>query len=333
MTGGRSVPISPGAGQTPRALTSGVPVVVVLGATATGKTALAIELALAFAGEVVSADSRYFYRGMDVGTAKPTRDERRGVPHHLIDIREPEEPYSLASFLDDAYGAIEEVAARGRLAVVAGGTPQYLRALLEGWTVPEVPPDEALRRALAREPVDALHARLATIDPRSAERIGPHNKRRIIRALEIHAATGQRPSDVAGQHPPPYRFLTLGLTVERAELYARIDARVRAMYAAGWLDEVRALHARGITAQTPAMSAHGYREALEVVQGLATTDDAIRRTQQMIHRYVRHQTTWFRKFPGILWLDASDPGHHDEAKKFVRAFLAGDARDETIATG
>jgi tRNA dimethylallyltransferase len=299
----------------------GLRVVVVLGATATGKTSLAIRIASSFGGEVVSADSRYFYRGMNVGTAKPDRGEQAGIPHHLIDIREPWESYSLATYLDDAYTAVEDIGRRGSLPVVAGGTPQYLRAFLEGWRVPHVPPDDDLRDELNALDASLLHARLQAVDPVSADRIGPHNRRRLVRALEIFEKLGQPMSTVAGRTPPPYRFLAIGLTQERQQLYQRIDQRVAEMYAKGWIAEVRDLSERGITANMPSMSAHGYREALDVVQGTASIDDAIERTRFMIHKYVRHQETWFRRFEGVRWLDSSDPNHSRLALEAVRAFL------------
>jgi tRNA dimethylallyltransferase len=304
-----------------RRLSEDLVVIVVLGATATGKTGLAIRIATDYGGEVVSADSRYFYRGMDIGTAKPDAAERSGIPHHLIDIRDPWEPYSLATYLDDAYVAIEAIGDRGRLPIVAGGTPQYLRALLEGWNVPHVPPDPRLREALAALSADELHLRLSAVDPVSADRIGPHNKRRLIRALEIHAATGSPPSERGGQSRPPYRFLVIGLTQSRERLYARIDQRVSAMYAAGWVEEVRALKQRGVTAAMPSMSAHGYREALEVVDGITSVEEAIERTRFMIHKYVRHQETWFRRFEGVRWFDSSEPEFENSALSAVRAFL------------
>jgi tRNA dimethylallyltransferase len=304
-----------------RQLTPGVPVVIVLGATATGKTALAIRIAQHFGGEVISADSRYFYRGMDIGTAKPTVAERAGVPHHLIDLRDPHEPYSVATFLEDAYAAIEDVAARGGLPVVAGGTPQYLRALLEGWRIPQVAPDERLRAALDREPVTALFDRVRAVDPLSAERIGPHNKRRLVRALEVYAATGRPLSAQATADPPPYRLYIVGLRLDRESLYARIDARVRAMVAAGWLDEVRALHMAGVTPDLPSMSAHGYREMLDVVLGQTTLDDAVARTCFMIHKYVRHQSTWFRRFRDVHWFDSANQMLEETVVAGVDAFL------------
>ncbi len=303
-----------------RTFTENLPVVVVLGSTATGKTEVSIRIAQSFGGEVISADSRYFYRGMDIGTAKPDIDERAGIPHHLIDSLDPDKPYSLGSFLDDVYAAIEDVGGRGQLPVVAGGTPQYLRAMIEGWTVPEVPPDDELRERLDREALDVLFDRLATVDPESAERIGPHNKRRLIRALEVVEITGQTMTALSGKSPPPYNFKTIGLFQPRETLYERIDERVRRMYDAGWLDEVRRLSDRGITAGHPSMSAHGYREALEVTNGQTSVDDAIARTCFIIHRYVRHQQTWFRRFANVDWVDSSRAGWQKDALERVNVW-------------
>jgi tRNA dimethylallyltransferase len=296
--------------------------VVVLGATGAGKTELAIQLALELAGEIVNADSRYFYRGMDIGTAKPTRAEQRGVPHHLLDILEPTEPFSVALYLELVLPAIEEITARGRLPIVVGGTPQYLRALIEGWSAPAVPPDADFRRALEREPSDDLHRQLAAVDPESAARIDSRNQRRLIRALEIVRATGAPVSASVGKAPPPYRFHLLGLRQPRDVLRARVDARVHAMFAAGWLAEVEQLRARGVTAETPAMTAHGYREALAVLEGRLSLDEAIYHTQRMVRRYIRHQETWFRRFEHIHWFDTSRPDSTDAALASARV-LAG----------
>lgn len=311
-------------------LTEGRRVVVILGPTATGKTDLAIRIAQAFDGEVVSADSRYFYRGMDIGTAKPTPDERAGIPHHLIDILDPDQLYSLGQYLDDVYRAIEDIGERSRLPIVAGGTPQYLRAMLEGWTVPNVAPDEGLRARLDAESTEALYSRLLTVDPASAERIGQSNKRRLVRALEIYEKSGRTMSEQSGKSPPPYDFLILGLTQPREHLYARIDERVERMYSEGWLDEVRVLRERGITASHPSMSAHGYREALEVVTGESSVEDAIARTRFIIHRYVRHQQTWFRRFQEVRWFDSSTDGWQEEATEAVTAFLNAENAGHTL---
>jgi tRNA dimethylallyltransferase len=296
--------------------------VVVLGATGTGKTALAIELALALNGEVVNADSRYLYRGMDIGTAKPSVRERRGVPHHLLDILEPTDAFSVALYLDLAYPTIDEIAARGSLPIVAGGTPQYLRALIEGWSAPTVPPDDAYRRQLERELAEQLHRQLQAVDPASAARIDPRNQRRLIRALEIVRATGAPVSASSGKSPPPYCFHLLGLRQPRELLRARVDERVRAMFAAGWLTEVEQLRARCVTAETPAMSAHGYREALAVLEGRLSIAEAIEQTQRMVRRYIRHQETWFRRFDHVHWHDTSCQGATEAALESAREFVS-----------
>jgi tRNA dimethylallyltransferase len=307
--------------------------VVVLGATGTGKTALAIQLALKLGGEIINADSRYFYRGMDIGTAKPTQAEQGGVPHHLLDILEPTDQFSVALYLDLAYPAIDDITARSRLPIVTGGTPQYLRALIEGWSAPAVPPDDALRRALEREPSDALHRQLAAVDPESAARIDPRNQRRLIRALEIVRATGAPVSASAGKSPPPYRLHMLGLRQPRDVLRPRVDARVRAMFAAGWLAEVEQLRARGVTMETPAMTAHGYREALAVLHGRMTIDEAIDQSQRMVRRYIRHQETWFRRFEHIHWIDTSIPDCAEAALASAREFLSAVERDRSSLVG
>lgn len=305
-----------------RGLTPGLRVVVILGTTATGKTDLALRVAEEIGGEIINADSRYFYRGMDVGTAKPTPAELARVPHHLVDILDPTERFSLGAFLGLVYRAVEEVAARGHVPIVTGGTPQYLRAFIEGWRPPEVPPDDALRARLDELPTETLYARLSEVDPASAELIGPNNRRRMIRALEVFEQLGRPMSVVSASQPPPWRLLIIGLRRDRTALYDRIDRRVVAMHAAGWLDEVARLRQRGVTAATPAMSAHGYREALAVLDGTMTLDEAIRQTQTMVHAYVRHQETWFRRFESVRWLDSDDEGYADTAVAMARSFLA-----------
>lgn len=308
-----------------RGLTPGLPVVVILGATATGKSGLALRLAPFFNGEIVSSDSRYLYRGMDVGTAKPSGEELGLVPHHLVDILDPEDNYSLAQFLDDAFAAIEEVGSRSRLPIVAGGTPLYLRALYEGWRVPRVPPDLAFRDAMEAVEQEELYRRVIQVDPASAERIGPANRRRLIRALEVHRGAGQAMSDLEGKDPPPYRFLRLGLRMDRETLYGRVDERVEWMFANGLLDEARALIERGVPAGSAAMSAIGYPEAFEVVRGEISLDEAIQRTRFATHRYVRHQATWFRRFKDVVWLDSASADLDSRATDLVRQFLRDQA--------
>ena len=274
------------------------PLIVIAGPTAVGKTAAAIALALRHNGEIVSADSRQVYRGLDIGTAKPTPDELAAVPHHLLDIRDPDEPFSLADYVALARAAIAGIHARGRLPILAGGTPLYLNAVVEGWRVPPAPPDLALRTKLEQEAaahgLTALEARLAAVDPVAAGR-ARGNVRRVVRALEIYMVTGQPMSAQEGKEPPPYQIWQAVLTLDRAALHARIDARVERMIAAGLVEEVRALLERGYAPDLPALSGIGYAEIVAYLRGESTLPDAITRIKTNTHRYVRHQETWFRR--------------------------------------
>ena len=281
-------------------------VLVIAGPTASGKTALALALARRVGGEIVNADSQQVYRGLDVGTAKPTAAERAAVPHHLVDVVEPGEGMDAARFAALADAAIADVARRGRLPVVAGGTGLYLRALLHG-VVAAPGRDPALREALEREAAalgrPALHARLAAIDPAAAARIRPNDLVRIVRALEI-AASGQRPSELYAAHafqPDRYAATLLALDPPRAALHARIDARVREMFEGGLLDEARALLERRGGA-LPARLPIGYAEAAACVRGELALDEAIRRVQVAHRRYARRQVIWLRRERGVEWL-------------------------------
>ncbi|HEY8490183.1 MAG TPA: tRNA (adenosine(37)-N6)-dimethylallyltransferase MiaA [Dehalococcoidia bacterium] len=297
--------------------------VAVVGPTATGKTALAVRLAARFGGEVVNADSRQVYRGMAIGTAQPAEAERAAAPHHLFAVVEPDQPFSLGLYLDLAGRTLAEIWARGHVPFLVGGTGQYVWALLEGWQVPRVPPAPAVRAALEerarREGAAALHRELAAVDPETAARIHPHNVHRVIRALEVYRATGQPPSRQRARRPPGFRALVLGLTCDRTELYRRIDARVEAMYAAGLVEEVRDLLARGYGRDLPAMRSIGYREAAAYLAGELTLAEAVARTKTETHRLARTQEAWFRRSdPRIHWLDCRRP---DGAEALVRRFL------------
>lgn len=282
------------------------PVVFIFGPTATGKSGLALRLAQHFDLEIISADSKYLYRGMNIGTAKPTVDELASVPHHLVDIVEPAESFSLAQYLDAARKLISEIQERDKLPFVVGGTPLYFRALIEGWRVPRVAPNEELRARLELENGDILHERLQAVDPVSASRIDPNNKRRVIRAIEVFEATGEPLSELEGKQPPPYDMLRLGLFQDRDRLYQRIDRRVNWMFTHGILDEAREL--LDLEPSLPSMSAIGYREARDVILGKLDVEEAIELTSFATHRYVRHQETWFRKFEDVFWLDSSESG-------------------------
>lgn len=288
-----------------------------VGPTAVGKTALALALARALGGEIISADSRQIYRGMDIGTAKPTPNERAVAPHHLIDIADPDEDFSLALYQQRAYAAIANVVSRGRLPLLVGGTGQYLAAVLEGWQIPQVPPQPALRAALeqvaAEQGAAALHARLAQADPVAAAGILPTNVRRIIRALEVYELTGQPISELQRKQPPPYRIHTLWLTLPPAQLYARIDARVDAMLAAGLIEEVRGLAARGYGWELPAMSSLGYREFAPYLAGEQSLAQAVERLKFNTHAFARRQPNWFRRLPHLAQLPGDTPDLLDAA--------------------
>jgi tRNA dimethylallyltransferase len=283
--------------------------IAIVGATATGKTALAVALARRLPGrfEAVNADSRQVYRGMDIGTAKPTAEEREVLPHRLIDVVEPDEPFSLGRWLELANEALGEIWDEGRTPIVIGGTGQYVWALLEGWRVPRVPPQDALRRELASRPPAELLAELARLDPESRSYIQPANVRRVIRALEVYHTTGKPFSYWRTKDAPQFESLVLGLRLAREALYERIDRRVDAMMATGFLDEVRGLLARGHGCELPSMSGIGYGEFCRHLRGEMSWEEAVARTKTGTHRLARHQNAWFKAGDErITWVDTAD---------------------------
>ncbi|MBN1177735.1 MAG: tRNA (adenosine(37)-N6)-dimethylallyltransferase MiaA [Anaerolineae bacterium] len=305
------------------------PVLAVVGPTAIGKTALSLFLAHALGGEVISVDSRLFYRGMDIGTAKPTPTERAGVPHHLIDIAAPDETVGLAQFCQLARDAIANVHHRGRLPLLVGGTGQYVRAAVEGWTPPAVAPQPELRAELEavaeHQGPAALHARLAALDPDAAARIDPRNVRRVVRAIEVCTVTGTPFSALRTRIPPPYPILQIGLTMERAALYERADRRVEAMMAAGLLEEVRRLVDAGYGWNLPSMSGLGYAQFRPYFEGHITLEEVATEIKHETHRFIRHQYNWFSLGdPHIHWFDGTNPNLYDEAATFVQEWLKGD---------
>lgn len=303
----------------------GQPLIVLTGPTGVGKTAAAIRLALALGGEIVNADSRYLYRGFDIGVAKPTTVERALVPHHLIDILPPDGEMSLHHFQELATESVRDIQRRGRLPLLVGGTVLYLNAVVEGWHIPRVPPDEAFRRAaeadVERDGGAALRTQLATIDPVAAERSGV-NMRRVIRALEIHRATGTPMSVLEGRGSPPFRALELALTMPREELHVRLDARIDTLLAAGLVEEVRGLLANGVLASAPAMSSIGYRQLIPFLGGDESLDAATERIRSDTRRYVRHQETWLRRNPRLVRTDVMVDGWQTGLETTVRRFLA-----------
>ena len=280
------------------------PVLIIVGQTAVGKTALSLELAQRFGGEIVSVDSRLFYRGMDIGTAKPSSVEQARVPHHLIDLCAPNETMSLGDFQQLAYHTIDDILGRGRLPILVGGTGQYVMAVIEGWGIPEVSPHPPLRRALEALPPGEAARWLVALDPQAAERNDLRNVRRVVRALEVIFVTGRRMSDLQRKTPPPYDFHLIGLTRDRAELYDRIDARVNAMMIGGLLAEVEALRTAGYDRRLPAMSGLGYRQLLAYLDGKTSLGEAVDQIKFDTHRFARKQGAWFRETDErIHWFD------------------------------
>ena len=298
--------------------------IAVVGPTASGKTTLAISIAGRLSREhsfeAVNADSRQVYRLMDIGTAKPTEQERGALKHHLLDVVNPDEPFSVAIWLEKANDEIESIWSRGTVPIVVGGTGQYVWALLEGWRVPRVPPQEELRRELEALPTDELLRQLHQIDPEADAFIQPRNVRRIVRALEVYHATGKPFSHWRTREAPRFEWLALGISIERDQLYRRIDARVDAMMEAGFLDEVRSLGERGYVSDLPSMSSIGYREMCMYLDGTVTMEEAVYRTKAGTHRLARHQMAWFKPSDQrIKWVNDVH-----EATDRVSEFLGAD---------
>ena len=306
----------------------------VAGPTAVGKSAFGMRMASQLDGEIVSADSRQVYRGFDIGTAKATSGERASVPHHLVDILEPDQEYGLLPFLDLAQKAIEEISARDRLPVVVGGSSQYVFALMEGWNPDRVPPNSRLRAALQRradkEGSRKLHKDLAEIDAELAAQIDHRNTRRVIRALEIRAHEDQARWHVTGDPILDSRSqgrarksdcgagkrgeglaqiaIAIGLTLPRDELYRRIDARVDQMIDRGWLKEVQTLLRRGYDADLSSMSSIGYWELAEHIAGRTDYASAVQNIKHRSHRLARSQYVWLRRATWLEWFDADKEG-------------------------
>lgn len=307
------------------------PLIALVGPTATGKTALALALAGRPAHrarlEIVSADSRQIYRRLDIATAKPTPEQLAALPHHLIDVVDPAATYTLADYQRDATGAIDGIHARGAVPLLVGGTGLYVRAVVDGLTIPPVAPDPALRAELEAEAathgVDALYQRLARLDPVAAARIDRANPRRLVRALEVCLITGRPFSEQRQTKPPGYGLLMLGLNMDRQALYARADRRIDTMMEVGLLDEVQDLVRAGYDWSLPAMSSLGYRELGAYLRGETSLADAINRFKLDTHAYIRRQLSWFRADNRIHWLDAGLPADElaDVAEDLMTTWL------------
>ncbi len=300
------------------------PLVAVVGPTASGKTDLALRLAERFDGEIVGADSRQVFMGMDIGTAKPAPEQRRGVPHHLIDVVKPDETLGLQRYLDLALRALDDIWARGKLPLLVGGTGQYVWALLDGWSVPRVPPQPQLRAELAaraeRDGLGALQRELAALDPEAAGRVDQKNLRRLVRAIEVATVRGLANATVSRRLPPAWHTVVLGIDMPREALYERIDARVEAMLCGGLVDEVRRLRLDGYGGAF-AMTGIGYREVCAHLDGQRPLDAVADKMRAATHRLARTQYGWFRRGdPRIRWL--APERAFDEAVAIIETALS-----------
>ncbi len=286
-------------------------VVALVGPTGVGKSRLGLHLASTLGGEIINADSRQVYRCMDIGTDKPGPGERARVPHHLLDIVNPDESFSLSLYQSLAARSIQAAMERGSLPLLVGGSGLYVWAVLEGWIVPEVPPNPELRQRLAEKAttdgIEPLYHQLESLDPVSARKINPRNLRRIVRAIEVFEATGRPASDLQGKRPPAFDILIIGLTAERRRLYGLIDRRVDAMLERGLVAEVEGLAEKGYGFDLPSMSSVGYRQIGRFLQGQLDLPSAVSQIKFETHRFARHQYAWFRLTdPRIKWFDIQD---------------------------
>lgn len=305
------------------------PLIVILGPTASGKTRLALRLAKEFDGELINADSRQIYRGMDIATNKFPMDakigkrdgtsysiyEFDGVPEHLLDLVDPDDSFTMAEYKEQALSAIGDIHGRGRLPILVGGTGLYISAIVDNLDIPRAPADDKLREELSAHTSEELFAALDRIDPEAAESIGPHNKRKLIRALEVFKLTGGTFSSQQKRGPSLFDVLQIGIRSDRKELYAKIDARVDEMMVAGLIEETERLM-QHYDPNLPSMSGIGYREVGAYLRGEITLDDAVQRIKYHTHQYARRQMTWFKRDGRIRWADG-----HDEIRKIVAEFL------------
>jgi tRNA dimethylallyltransferase len=303
-------------------------VIAVIGPTAVGKTQLSIDLGLKLNTEIISGDSMLVYRGMDIGSAKPTAAERQGLVHHLIDILEPSAEYNVVDFQSQAAGLITAINANGKIPILAGGTGLYVKALLEGYQFNKATGNDELRSSLTalaeREGSEYLHARLAEAAPETAARLHPHDLRRVIRALEVHQLSGET---ISRQKAPTgelvYDAVVIGLTMDRQKLYQRINQRVDAMVAQGLVDEVTRLLAEGVSPAAQAMQGIGYKEIAAYCRGESDLPAAIDKTKQATRNFAKRQLTWFRKMPYIKWVDIDEFASPEKMLGYIYSHVAG----------
>ena len=291
------------------------PLIIIAGPTAVGKTALSVALAKRIGGEIVSADSMQVYRGMDIGTAKVTKEETCGVPHHLIDVLDPKDPFNVMTFRSMVKDAIRGIASRGSVPVLVGGTGFYIQSVLYDVQFEEDASSEELRKELEQEAdvlgAEKMHERLRALDPDAAEAIHPNNIKRVVRALEYCLSTGRKISvhnREQRERTSPYSFLFYVLTMDRAALYQRIDLRVDQMMEQGLLAEVKRLRDEGVTSDMVSMQGLGYRQIFDYLEGIATLEEAVERIKRETRHFAKRQLTWFRREPDARWINVSEYG-------------------------
>jgi tRNA dimethylallyltransferase len=315
---------------------SSKPVVPVLvGPTASGKTSLSIRLAKTLHGEIVSADSMQIYQKMDVGTAKPTEQEKQGIAHHLIDCVPPDQSFSVADYKEKALAAIQDILGRSRLPIVVGGTGLYINALTQKWGFPEIKTDPEVRKRLESEydshTPEEMHEKLRRIDPKAAEKIHPHNKKRVLRALEVYETTGKTKTyweNQVRQIDLPYTYVLMGIRMPRPRLYERIDERVDVMIQSGLVEEVASLLDQGYDPSLVSMQALGYKEIIPYLEGTSTLEEQIRILKRDTRHFAKRQLTWFRKNPDIHWFDVDEAADIDDVAdrmiKLINAYQRGE---------
>ena len=303
-------------------------IICIAGPTASGKTALAVELAKELNGEVVSCDSMQVYRRMDIGTAKPTKDEMQGIPHHMIDVAEPDEDFSVSRYCDMASPIVDDIVARGKTAIIAGGTGLYMDSLIRGNAFAPFPATgvrEKLEAQADAEGMQAMLRWLQSVDPDSAARLHLSDRKRILRALEVYLETGETITEhnrKTQQRPPKYSPLWLGLDfADRGELYRRIDGRVDAMLKMGLMEEIRELLASGIPAKCTAMQAIGYKEFVNALYGGETIEQAAEEVKKSSRHYAKRQLTWFRRNPRLHWLTRQAGQKNEEILTAARQII------------
>jgi len=294
---------------------------VILGPTATGKSKLAIELAKEINDEIISADSMQVYRGMDIGTAKPTNEERQDIPHHLIDIRNPDEEWTVADFVDETNRLIKEIEKRKKVPLLVGGTGLYLWSLLEGYSFPLAPANKEIRERLEKQPLSALYSQLSKTDPEAAKKIHPNDKKRIVRALEVYELTGKPISKLQNRNGTANSFAgsiskLIGLTLPREQLYKRIEQRVDHMIEKGLVEEVKGLLAKGFSKDLPSFQALGYKEVVKYLDGKWSKEEMIGELKKRTRHFARRQMTWFKRFKNVKWFSPEEP------EKILQAYSA-----------